>query len=164
MAVPLTDPNLRPHRPPDYAGEWKLLRKAWSLSRHGQTKLSEKQIARASEQLYPPEHSIDNLQNWVWRLATLLCNPSYEPLFNAAMKTIEPLNDSILWWDFRQFYKIMSAEHGTRYFHVMREFFTAYDEFCQVYFFVAKGLLVPDDHHTTSTDFEFCKNVLWQRL
>jgi len=139
MAVQPTDPSLRPYRPPDYAEEWRLLRKAWSLARHGQTKLSEKQIAKAAAELYPPEHSIDSLQNWVWRLATFLCNPSYEPLFDAAMKAIEPLKDSVLWWDFRQFYKILSVEHGTRYFNVMREFFAAYDEFCQVYFSSLSG-------------------------
>jgi len=139
MAVQPTDPSLRPYRPPDYAEEWRLLRKAWSLARHGQTKLSEKQIAKAAAELYPPEHSIDSLQNWVWRLATFLCNPSYEPLFDAATKAIEPLKDSVLWWDFRQFYKILSVEHGTRYFNVMREFFAAYDEFCQDIFWSPRG-------------------------
>jgi hypothetical protein len=157
VAVPPTDPNFRPYRPPDYAEEWKRLRKAWSLARHGQTKLSEKQIALASAEFYPPEHSIDDLQNWIWRLATLLCNPSYEPLFNDAMKAIEPLNEPMLLQDFCQFYGTVAEERGTRYFSIMTDFFAAYDEFCQVYFFVAKGLPVPDDHHTTSTDFESVK-------
>jgi hypothetical protein len=154
VAVPPTNPSLRPYRPPDYAEEWKLLKKAWSLARHGQTKLSEKQIARASVEFYPPEHSISDLQNWVWRLATFLCGPSYEPLFDDAMQAIEPLNESMLWRDFCQFYGTVFGDRGTRYFSVMRDFFAAHDEFCQVYFYVVRGLPVPDDHHTTSTDFE----------
>jgi hypothetical protein len=105
VPVPPTNPNLRPYRPPDYAEEWKLLRRAWSLARNSQTELSAKLIAKASEELYPPEHPIDTVQDWVWRFATFLCNPGYEPLFAAAMKAIEPLKDSVLWWDFRQFYK-----------------------------------------------------------
>ena len=82
VEVPPTNPNLRPYRPPDYAEEWKLLRRAWSLARNGQTELSERIIAKASEELYPPEHSIDTLQNWIWRFATFLCNPGYEQLFD----------------------------------------------------------------------------------
>src|SRR5262249_21040652 len=84
-------------------------------------------------------------------------NPSYQSPFDHAMKALEPLNESILLWDFRHFYCTASQERGTRYFSVMRDFFAAYDEFSQVYFFVAKGLPIPDDHHTTSVDFESVK-------
>jgi hypothetical protein len=157
VEVPPTNPSFRPYRPADYAEEWKLLRRAWSLARNGQTELSERIIAKASEELYPPEHSIDTLQNWIWRFATFLCNPGYEQLFDAAMRATEPLKDSVLWWDFRQFYKTEAEERGTRYFTIMKDFFVAYAEFSQVYFFVHKGLTVPMDEHTTSTDFEAVK-------
>jgi hypothetical protein len=157
VAVPPTNLNLRPYRPPDYAEEWKLLRKAWSLARNGQIQLSENLIAKASEELYPPEHRMDTLQDWVWRFATFLCNPHYEGLFADANKAIESLSDSVLWWDFRQFYKTVAQERGTRYFTIMNNFFDAHAEFAQVYFFVAKGLTVPTDQHTTSTDFEAVK-------
>jgi hypothetical protein len=157
LALPPANPSLRPWRPPDYAEEWKLLRRAWSLARNGQTELSEKLIAKASEELYPPEHAIDTLQNWVWRFATFLCNRRYEPLFDAIMKAIEPLRDSVLWWDFRQFYKTEAEERGTRYFTIMKDFFAAHAEFVQVYFFVVPGFKVPADEHTTSTDFEAVK-------
>ena len=157
VTVPPTDPSHRPYRPPDYAEEWKLLRKAWSLARNGRTELSEMLIAKASEEFYPPGHSLDNLSNWVWRLATFLCNPSYEPVFDAAIKAMEPLNDSILLWDFRQYYKTVASERGVRYFNIMADFFTAYSEFSQVYFFISKGLEIPDNYHATSTDFEAVK-------
>src|SRR6266567_8451852 len=79
--VPLTNRNHRPYRPPDYAAEWTRLRKAWSLARNGQTKLSEKQIAEVSAEFYPPDHALENLENWIWRFASLLCTPGYGPLF-----------------------------------------------------------------------------------
>jgi hypothetical protein len=116
VMVPPTNPSLRPYRPPDYAKEWKLLRKAWSLARHGQMELSAQQIARASKKFYPPEHAIDDLQNWVWRLTTLLCNPGYEPLLDGVAEAIEPIRGSELWRDFVRFYETVSEERGRRYF------------------------------------------------
>jgi len=37
---------------------------------------------------------------------------------------------------------------------MMAGFFNAYPEFGQVYFSVSKGLEIPSDYRTTSTDFE----------
>lgn len=156
--VPRTNPTLRPYRPPDYGAEWKLLRKAWSLARNGQKKLSEEQIAAASAEFYPPEHAVEDMQNWLWRLTTLLCSPSYEPLFDAAIEQgIEPLRGSPLWGDFAPFYGSVSEERGRRYFDLMKDFFNSFSEFSQVYFFVIRGLPIPEDQHTTSTDFEAVK-------
>src|SRR3984893_8395471 len=42
----------RPHRRPDYAEEWRLLKKAWSLHRREQDHLAQKKITAASELLY----------------------------------------------------------------------------------------------------------------
>ena len=39
----------------------------------------------------------------------------------------------------------------------MADFFTAYPEFGQVYFFVSKRLTIPNNYRTTSTDFESIK-------
>jgi hypothetical protein len=85
VPVPPTNPSLRPYRPPDYAAEWKMLRKAWSLARNSKTNLSAKQIALGSAQFYLPEHQLNNLENWVWRLASLLCTPRYDLLFDNAL-------------------------------------------------------------------------------
>jgi hypothetical protein len=155
-AVPLTARSSRPYRQPDYAEEWKLLRKAWSLARSGNTKLSEKYIEKASAEFYSCV-PLNGLQDWVWRLTLFLCNPSYQSLFDDAIHAIIPLSESMLLQDFGQFYGTVSEERGSRYFAVIRDFFASYGEFCQVYFFVAKGLPVPDDHHATSTDFESVK-------
>jgi len=158
VAVSPTNPSLRPYRSPDYAAEWKMLRKAWSLARNGKTKLSEKQIALASAEFYPPEHQIDDVENWVWRLASLLCNPGYEPLFDTVIEeAIEPLRGSTLWQDFAQFYETVSKERGKRYFDLLNAFFAVYNEFGQVYFLVVRRITIPNDQHTTSTDFEAVK-------
>jgi hypothetical protein len=151
--VPPTSPSFRPYRPPDYAEEWKLLRKAWSLARHDQTELSEKQIAQASKKFYPPDHPLDDLENWVWRLATLMSNPGYAPFFDAAIDAIQPLHASALFRDFAQFYETVSEDRGQRYFDLMKDFFGAYAELSQVYLFVLYGLPIPEGQHTTSTDF-----------
>jgi hypothetical protein len=45
----------RPYRRPDYAEEWRLLKKAWSLHRRGQDHLVQKKIASASDLLYKSE-------------------------------------------------------------------------------------------------------------
>jgi hypothetical protein len=69
-----------------------------------------------------------------------LCNPGYQHLFEAAMQIIRPLHGTELTLEFGRFYAGVSADRGNRYFSLIREFFTAYDEFGQVYFFVAKGM------------------------
>lgn len=154
--VPLSDQNRnrRPYRPPDYGAEWALLRKAWSLARNGQTALSEKQIAAASADFYPPDHALDNLENWIWRFASLLCTPGYAPLFDIGIDALEPLRESPLWDEFNKFYESDAASRGKRYFGLMKDFFQGYAEFSQVYFFVVRDMPIPEGYHTTSTDFE----------
>jgi hypothetical protein len=155
--VPDIDYNFRPYRPADYAAEWKLLRKAWSLARNHHTDLSDKQIVQASAEFYPPDQAIEDLPNWVWRLASLLCGPNYGTLFDNAIAAIDPLRGSLLWKDFAGFYDDEAEARGKRYFDLMKAFFDIYSELSQVYFFVVTDLEVPEDHHTTSTDFDRVK-------
>lgn len=158
---PLADPvppsdqnrNRRPYRPPDYGAEWALLRKAWSLARNGQAALSEKQIAAASAEFYPPDHALDDLENWIWRFASLLCTPGYAPLFDIGIHALEPLRESPLWADFNKFYETEATSRGKRYLDLMNDFFKGYTEFSQVYFFIARDMPIPEGHHTTSTGF-----------
>jgi hypothetical protein len=86
-----------------------------------------------------------------------LCNPGCQHLFEAAMQIIRPLHGTELMLEFGRFYAGVSADRGNRYFSLIREFFTAYDEFGQVYFFVAKGMEISPHQHATSTDFEAVK-------
>ena len=152
--VPLTNWNHRPYRPPDYGAEWVMLRKAWSLSRNGKTKLSENQIAAASAEFYPPGHALENLENWIWRFTSLLCTPEYTPLFDDGIDAFEPLRGSPLWDYFNRFYDGDASARGKRYYELMKDFFGGYSEFSQVYFLVVQGMPIRERYHTTSTDFD----------
>ena len=46
-------------------------------------------------------------------IGEVLCNPSYEPLFDTAMEVINaPLWETSFWGDFTQFYETVSEERG----------------------------------------------------
>jgi hypothetical protein len=134
--------NRRPYRPPDYAAEWKLLRRAWSLAQRGNVVISEKRIGEASAKLYPND-PLENLQDWVWRLALFLTNPHYQPIFDRAMRMIGRMEKPELVPDFAAYYETVVKERATRYFNVLKDFFAGYAEFSQVYFFVSKGMSIP---------------------
>ena len=152
-AIPADALNRRPYRPPDYAAEWKSLRRAWSLAQNGNVALSEKRIAEASAKLYPHD-PLENLQDWVWRLALFLTNPHYQPIFDRALRMIGRMDNPELVPDFAHYYETVAKERATRYLNVFNNFFSGYAEFSQVYFFVSKGMAIPSGHQTTSTDFD----------
>jgi hypothetical protein len=152
-ALPADALNRRPYRPPDYAAEWKLLSRAWSLAQNGNVVLSEKRIAEASAKLYPHD-PLENLQDWVWRLALFLTNPHYQPIFDRAMRALGRMEKPELVPDFAHYYETVAKERATRYLNVFKNFFSGYAEFSQVYFFVSKGMAIPEGHQTTSTDFD----------
>jgi hypothetical protein len=147
------DRNTRPYRQPDYAEEWKSLKRAWSLARNGKQEISNKQISEASAKLYPHD-PMENLENWIWRLSSLACQPKYEQPFLNIMGEIEPLKSSDLISSFTQIYGPTFRERGARYFSIMSEFYAAYSEFGQVYLFVVNDIALPPGHNTSSTDFE----------
>jgi hypothetical protein len=152
-ALPADALTRRPYRPPDYAAEWKLLRRAWSLAQSGNIALSEKRIAEASTKLYPND-PLENLQDWVWRLALFLTNPHYQSIFDRAMRMIGRMEKPELVPDFAAYYETVAKERATRYFNAFKDFFSGYAEFSQVYFFVSKGMSIPEGHQTTSVDFD----------
>jgi hypothetical protein len=148
--------SIRPSRRPDYAEEWRLLKKAWSLARNGNDKLSTKRVQEASTQLYPGQQ-LSNLEDWVWRIATFMCQPAYEPLLVEAMQAINTVPKEAYIPDFAKAVEDLSEDRGGRYFTIFKEFFSAYSEFGQVFFFVANGIPLPKNHHATSTDFDATK-------
>ena len=153
-AIPAGMAGLRPFRRPDIAGEWKLLKKTWSLHRNGRDKLSRKRIEEASAEFYASD-PIDNLQDWLWRFVLFLGQPSYEPKFNFLFAEIKPLIDTPGFNDFIDHYETgLSEERGKRYFDLMKAYFAAFSEYGQVYFHVAKGIDVPDGNVASSTDFD----------
>ena len=146
----------RPFRRPDYAGEWELLKRAWSLARNDQLKLSKKKILEASSTLYPND-PLKNLQDWIWRHALFSCQPGYEADFQNAMRMIEKLGESIFIPEFAKMYDSILAERGSKYFDLMKEFYSSFSEFGQVFFSVVRKINLPTDHIATSSNFDAVK-------
>ena len=61
----------RPFRRPDFADEWKFLKKAWSLHSRGRDSLAAKERMAASEVYYKDE-PLNDLPDWVWRFCMFL--------------------------------------------------------------------------------------------
>jgi hypothetical protein len=143
----------RPYRRPDYAEEWQLLKKAWSLHRRGQDHLAHKRIASASDLLYKSD-PLHNLLDWLWRFTLFIGQPHYDAPFLAAFEVIRPLLRTPGFMEFAAFYNDMAEDRGERYFDVMKAYFEGYAEFGQVQFHVTKGLDVPTGNVASSIDFD----------
>lgn len=144
----------RPFRRPDYAGEWKRLKKAWSLHRNGRDKLSRRQIDAASQDLYS-EDPLSDLPDWIWRLTMGLCQPAYESHLLDVMEAIRPVFPSERMALLARHYdENMATARGGQYFELMKAYFASYSEFAQVQFLIARGLAIPDDHKASSADFD----------
>lgn len=143
----------RPYRRPDYAEEWRLLKKAWSLHRRGQDHLAEKRIAAASDLLYK-SNPLQGLLDWLWRFLLFIGQPQYETPFRAAYDVVHPLMQVPGFRDFANYYNDMADDRSERYFEMMKAFFEGYADFGQVYFHVTKGLEVPDGNVASSIDFD----------
>ena len=144
----------RPFRHPDFATEWRLLKRAWSLHRNGRDKLSKKRVAEASKDFYKSD-PLKDLIDWLWRFVLFLGQPSYEPKFFSAFAEIDSLLSRPGFSDFIDYYEgELSMERGNRYFELMSAYFAAFSEYSQVYFHVSKGINVPDGNVASSIDFD----------
>ena len=123
--IPLDQFNSRPYRQPDYAEEWKLLKRAWSLARSDQNKLSQRRIAATSAEWYPHD-PLRDLEDWLWRFSLFVCQPNYEQPFRDVIALVTPLRDSGLLKNFGEAYASLSKARGIRYFTVMKEFYSNY--------------------------------------
>jgi hypothetical protein len=147
----------RPFRRPDYQDEWKQLKKAISLQRNGKTKLANRKIAEATKEYYPDE-PIASVQDWLWRLTMLLCQPKYEAPFKAIMDEISSIvrvNDMSAFW--RYYSDNMREERTALYYELIRDYFEGYADLSQVYNRVAAGLDIPEDHVVSSVSFDAVK-------
>jgi hypothetical protein len=146
--------NERPYRRPDLAGEWKLLKKAWSLYRRDKAKLSERQITEASARYYASD-PLDDLLDWMWRFTLFLGQPSYEPIFREVFDVVKAVMDREHFTEFREMYgSTLVEERAERYFELMRDYFSGFAEFGQVYFLVARGIEIEDGNMASSSGFE----------
>lgn len=155
LAPDLPQPALgmQPTRP-DFAAEWKQLRTAWSLVRNGQKTLAASCIKKASDELYPGDPLAD-VPDWIWRLTMRITQPGYEAPFRAAIEGLKQATPSKQFGQLLVHYDAnMSVERGTRYFELMKAYFSAYDEFAQVQFVVTSGVNLNENHQATSTNFD----------
>lgn len=142
----------RPFRRPDYADEWQLLKKAWSLHSRQRDKLADKVMAEATKRFHFDD-PLDDLPDWVWRFSTFLGATSYEVTLQEMMKQVrEPLKDGAF-ETLLAAHSNLSSERARRYFDVFRDYFSAWNEFSQVHFAVAKGIAVTEDHVATTSGF-----------
>jgi hypothetical protein len=147
----------RPYRRPDYFDEWKRLKKAISLHRNGKVSLAQKKISEASKEYYP-EEPITQIQDWLWRFVTQLCQPEYEPKFKALMLEISVISKENDLSDFWAYYQgNMRVERAKLYSDILTDYFKSHTEFSQVYNRVISGLDIPDDHIVTSVSFDDVK-------
>jgi hypothetical protein len=143
----------RPFRRPDYSGEWESIKKAWSLAQP----LSEERVRQASAKLYPKE-PLQDLPDWLWRLALFLCDPAYEQAFRNAVSLLVSLKDEQQFKDWKSWFTpALRKARAQRYYDSMKEFFDLYDEFAQVYFYVSKEVEIPAGHKATSAAFDRVK-------
>lgn len=143
----------RPFRRPDFAEEWRLLKKAWSLHRRGQDQIAQKKIAVASDLIYGSDR-LSDLRDWVWRFTLFIGQPHYEALFREAFEIIRPLMSESGFSEFAVFYNEAAEDRGERYFSLIKAFFEGYDDFSQVLFRVSKGMDVPVGNVASSIDFD----------
>jgi len=160
VSVPLRTPDAkmpRPFRRPDYLGEWDQVKKAWSLARNGMQKLSEERVRQASAKLYPTD-PLQGLPDWLWRLALLLCNPAYEARFRDTVSLLVSLKDDENFKGLKAWFTpALRKVRAQRYYDALNEFFDLYDEFSQVYFYVAKEIDLPPDYKAISAGFDRVK-------
>lgn len=156
-AIPPEKLTSRPYRRPDFQGEWRGLKKAWSLARNGNVKLSKKRVSEASVELYPND-PLKDLHDWVWRFSLFACQPAYEEKFRMIMGAIRPLWGTDRFEAFARHYEAdVLPGRSNRYFEIIKDFFSSYSEYGQVYFHVVRGLEIADNYHTASIDFDRTK-------
>ncbi|CAN7145407.1 hypothetical protein LJR231_000020 [Phyllobacterium sp. LjRoot231] len=155
-AVPKASRNARPYRAPDFAEEWKLLKKAWSLTRNGHAKLADRRKTDASQQYYSDD-PLKDLPDWIWRFAFFSSQASYEPKFRSVMIEIQPIFKSGIPQGFLDEYENTNEERGLKYYSVIRDFYAAYSDFGQVYFQILRGVKIPDEFEAGSVNFDAVK-------
>ena len=146
--------NSRPHRRPDYADEWKRLRKAWSLTRNDKDKLSERIVDAAHADFYSADDPLDGLSDWLWRFSMFASQPAYEQRFRDAMDAIRNIDQSRLPDLKKRYENELAKPRADLYFAAFNEFFAGYGEYAQVFFSVTRGDAVTTDRKATSHGFE----------
>lgn len=146
----------RPFRRPDFSDEWKLLKKAWSLHSRGRDKLSQREILEASSKYYLDD-PLAHLSDWIWRFSMFLGATKYEILLRDIMNEVVPIIRNGQAEGLIAEYKKGVAVRSRRYFDILRDYFSAWEEFSQVHFSVSRGLPVSPGHSVASSGFRSVK-------
>jgi len=145
--------QLRPFRRPDFHGEWQLLKKAWSLRRNKHDKLSNRKIKEANAALYAGDQ-LKSFDDWLFRFTTSLCGSAFQEKFVAVVEQVQPLLEGKEFGRFLAAYDAIKAERGTRYFDLVRTYFSAYSDFAQVLYLVSQGVAVPAQNAASNVNYD----------
>jgi hypothetical protein len=144
----------QPHRRPDYAAEWKLLRKAWNLHRSGQKPLSRVCVKTGSAAYYSHE-PLTGLPDWLWRLTSALAGQRFDEAFVQATSFMEPLQQTPQFEALLDYYhETMAPSRRIKYFTLINAYFNAYSEFSQVQLAVTRELDLDETYEAASSDFD----------
>lgn len=161
VGLPPTLDDFAPNEPPQArtTQEWDALRATWSLTRNGKTDFAAKRMKKFLD-AYPYPDRPETLADWLFQFTTKITQPffehHFEQLFEQLQKAIE--ND-----DFPRFTEYyggqLSADHGQRYFELMKAYLGQFTEFSQVHHAVAFGLPVDDTFRTGSANFDVTRMI-----
>jgi len=144
----------RPLRQPDFHAEWKLLKKAWSLHRSGHGKLSGRKITEASETFYKSD-SLKDLHDWLFRFVTFLTQPALDTKFKGFFDEVRPLIGQPEMTRLLGVYENeLRLERSTRYFEMLKAFFSAYSDFSQVLFLITHGAKLDETNAALTVNFD----------
>lgn len=154
FAFPAGSLSDQPLRKPDFHAEWKLLKKAWSLHRSGRDKLSGRKLSEASETFYKSE-PLKSLHDWLFRFVTFLTQPALDARFEAVVDELRPLIGKAELTSFLAVYETeLRLERSTRYFDLLKSFFSAYSDFSQVLFLVTHGAKLDETNAASTVNFD----------
>lgn len=145
----------RPYRRPDFANEWKMLKKAWSLHSRNRAKLSNRQLAAAIDEFYAND-PLKDIYDWVWRFAMFLGATEYQRRLMDVMSVVRSIDPNRMKPLLEHYGHEMAAVRARRYFEIIRDYFSAWDEFSQVHFSIGKGVPV-DGKIVASSGFHGAK-------
>lgn len=139
--------------------EWAALRASWSLTRNGKPDLAAKRLKKFFD-AYPYPDRPGTLADWLFQFAAKLTQPYFEQHFE---QLFEQLQQAVEQEDFARFTAYygtqLSADHGRRYFELMRAYLGQFTEFSQVHHAVASGLPVDDAFRAGSANFDATRMV-----
>jgi len=139
--------------------EWDALRASWALTRNGKPDLAAKRMKRFFD-AYPYPDRPDTLADWLFQFAAKLIQPLFEQNFEHLFEQLQVAVEHDDFSRFAHYYGThLSADHGQRYFELMKAYLGQFTEFSQVHHAVASGLPVDDTFRTGSANFDATRMI-----